>query len=134
MRRQRELFDHRFSARAEEAQREVVRLIEQAEREEELAKQLNAEMNEFFKDSTRIAARVFGSIEEEKAQSIEKQVILEMQDFFHDLAKRVEELVLARRKNQIASAELSSSLEEILRDSLEPLEMAATSAAKHVEQ
>jgi len=132
-RREHELFEHRFSVRAAEARKEVLRLIEQAEEKEELAKRICGEMEEFFKDSTRLAARIFGSIEEEKAYIIEQQVGLEMQEFFTDLTRKADELIQTLWERDQAKMELESALDNLLNSPLEPLEKAAANLTQSLE-
>lgn len=132
-RREQELFEHRFSVRAAETQREVLRLIEQSERNEELAKQVAMEMEDFFKDSTRLAARIFGSIEESEALLIEQQVAREMREFLVELTRKAEELAREFSSLGKASPDIAHALEDLIQATKEPLERITARAAESLE-
>lgn len=132
-RRERELFEHRFSVRAAEAQREVLRLIEHSERSEELAKQIAREMEEFFKDSTRLAARIFGSIEEKEAHLIEVQVAREMREFLVELTRKAELLAKELSATGKNTPKIENAIEDLLQSTRDPLEKATSHAAESLE-
>ena len=121
-RQEREQFGKRFAVRAAEAQKGLRRLIEDSEKKEVLAQQVSREMEEFFRDSTRLAGQVFGSISKKKAKKIERKVLLEMEQFFKDLSQQAETLVAALSKNQLNQSQTVKAFEKLFENSLKPFE------------
>lgn len=134
IRREQQLFEHRFLVRATEAHKGVLRLIEDQEKMEVISKQVSTEMEDFFKDSTRLAARVFGSIEEREARKIELQVSREMEEFFCQLSDRVESLISALSKHEMPPEKVGGELHDLLNSPLHELEKVAVAVAKEQEQ
>ncbi|MGH7150973.1 MAG: hypothetical protein ACREIU_09755 [Planctomycetota bacterium] len=74
------------------AKAELLKLLESAEKQDLLDRQLKREMEEFFEDSARLAAQALRKLTDAERKRIEQKVVGELREFLHEARRRSADL------------------------------------------
>ena len=86
-------------SRMESRQGQIMRMIDEKERDELLEKQIQREMDDFFEESTKLAAEILGELAREKAREVAARINREMREFFQDVLNQARSTVTTIQAN-----------------------------------
>lgn len=105
--------EHELRSRLNSANEEIVRRIQDDEAIEELERRVADEMREFFRFSTRLAAKTLAELQRRQSEEIESKLEQEIEGFFEETKARAMSVIAQVKKGSPeARAALVSLLAE----------------------